>query len=328
MSGKNKQLHFQNTDTLLDQYRLHLEILNRSSKTITWYLDILRRFFKFLMEEFRFESLDNIGVKHAEAYIAYRKKSKKWENKPNIRQELKTALSPFSIQGDVGAIKAFWSWLLKQGLIASNPFAGFPLPNVPKNKVKILSLDQLKRLFAAIDKTTSVGFRIYCILLLFIGTGMRISETVGILVSNLNLQECLVLVAGKGEKQRFVPFPPLVRKTLISYLKHHRPILCESNSVYLFPAKDGNHVSVNSVQQYIRRLAVAAGLDGVRCHPHIFRHSFGTMFIAKGGSELVLKEIMGHESLATTQKYTHFQPQDLRKQQWKFSPLEDLFGKG
>ena len=327
MNRKGDKLSFFNIDALLEQYKQHLDILNRSSSTITWYEDILRKFFRFLVDKFGFISLDEIVVNHLEAYIAHRKNTKRWEKNIFIRQELKTKLSPFSIQGDVRAIKPFWSWLLKQGLIASNPFAGFPLPKVPKNILKILNLDQLKRLFSAIDQTTSVGFRLYCILLLFIGTGMRISETVGILISNLNLRECWVLVVGKGKKERFVPFPPLVRKTLISYLKHHRSILCESDSVYLFPTKDGNHVSVNSVQQYIRRLAVKAGLDGIRCHPHLFRHTFGTMFIAKGGSELMLKEIMGHDSLTTTQQYTHFQANDLRKQQWKFSPLDDLFGK-
>ena len=105
------------------------------------------------------------------------------------------------------------------------------------------------------------------------------------------------------------------------------PSLCKLDSSYLFPAGDGHHVAVNSIQQAIKRLAKKAGLNDIECHPHIFRHTFATMFMAKGGNGMVLKDIMGHESVQTTQKYIHFQPEDLQKQHWKYSPVEDLFGK-
>ena len=99
------------------------------------------------------------------------------------------------------------------------------------------------------------------------------------------------------------------------------------DSPYLFPAFDGSHVSVNSIQQAIRRLADKAGLHGIKCHPHIFRHTFATVFLAKGGSDMVLKEILGHESIQTTQKYIHLNPEDLQKQHSKYSPVDDLLGK-
>ncbi len=193
--------------------------------------------------------------------------------------------------------------------------------------IKTLSKDVLKQLFNAIDKNNPVGARLYCILLLLIDTGARISEVAGVLMSNLHLQECTVLVVGKGQKERLLPFSPLTRKELINFIKRYRSSLCQSESIYLFPRKDGSHVTVNSIQQAIRRLAAKAGLQDIRCYAHLFRHTFGTRYIAKGGSELILKEIMGHESMVTTQKYTHFQPEDLQKHHWKYSPINDLFGK-
>jgi integrase/recombinase XerD len=100
---------------------------------------------------------------------------------------------------------------------------------------------------------------------------------------------------------------------------------CQVNSDYLFPTIDGEHITINSIQQTLRRLAHKAGLDGVKCHPHIFRHTFAKMFLGKGGQSLVLKEILGHESIQTTEKYIHLQSQDLQKHHEMFSPLQDLF---
>ena len=187
-------------------------------------------------------------------------------------------------------------------------------------------LQQIKLLFRAIDKSTSIGARNYCILLLLIDNGMRISEPIGIHIEDLNLSKCWVKITGKGRKERVVPLSSFTRKELLKYINHYRSDLCNLDSPYLFPAGDGNHVSVNSIQQAIMRLAEKAGLHGIKCHAHIFRHTFATMFLAKGGQDMVLKEILGHESVQTTQKYVHFQPEDLQRQHWKYSPVQDLFG--
>ncbi|MBI2859858.1 MAG: tyrosine-type recombinase/integrase [Chloroflexi bacterium] len=87
----------------------------------------------------------------------------------------------------------------------------------------------------------------------------------------------------------------------------------------MFPSKGGDHITANCVQQLIRRLATKAGLIGVKVHPHIFRHTFATMFLGNGGQSLALKEILGHESISTTQKYVHLRPQDLQAQHNKGS---------
>ena len=104
-------------DSLLIQYRLHLEATNKSPKTISWYLDILRRFFDFLELNNLVKPVDELNKEALEAYILHRKTAQRWPNNPNIKEENKGKLSPYSIQGDVRAIKAFWSWLLYQGYI-------------------------------------------------------------------------------------------------------------------------------------------------------------------------------------------------------------------
>jgi site-specific recombinase XerD len=312
---------------LLKQYRLHLKVLNRSQKTITWYNEILTRFFKFLDSNYIMKPLGEISAEDLEAYIKYRNTTKRWPNNPYISEKNKGKLSPYSIQGDIRAIKAFWSWLLSNGYVEKNAFAKFPLPKVPKTVVSTLTIEQMQLLLNTIKTDNAIGFRNYCILLLLIDTGMRISEVTGIEIINLSLTQCFVKITGKGQKERIVPFSQVTRKAMLKYINNYRPEICNYNTPYLFPARDGNHVSVNTIQQAIRRLAKKVGLQDAKCHPHIFRHTFATTFLAKGGNPLILREILGHESIQTTQKYVHPQVENLQKQQWKYSPLVDVLGK-
>lgn len=314
-------------DSLLIQYRLSLEASNKSPKTVEWYLDILYRYFNFLEHSNLMKPVDELGKKALEAYIIHRKTTKRWPNNPHIKEENKGGLSPYSIQGDVRAIKAFWSWLLYQGYIEDNTLAKYPLPKVPKTIIKTLTIEQIRLLLKTIDKNSTVGTRNYCILMLLIDTGMRISEVTGIQIADLNLSKCLVKIIGKGQKERVIPFSHFTSKELIKYIKHYRSDLCKLESPYLFPVSHGHHVRVNAIQQAIKRLAKKAELYDIKCYPHIFRHTFATMFLAKGGNAVILKEMMGHEDFQTTQKYIHLQPEDLQKQHWKYTPVEDLFNK-
>jgi integrase/recombinase XerD len=100
-----------------------------------------------------------------------------------------------------------------------------------------------------------------------------------------------------------------------------------NDSVYLFPDKYGNHITVNSIQQYLRRLALKAGLGEVKVTPHIFRHTAATHAAAQGTNAFILKEIMGHSSMQTTMKYVHPQPDDLKAQHNIFSMVNEIFKK-
>jgi len=313
-----------NIEGLLSAYRRHLEAANRSPKTISWYMEILRRFFDFLDFSNLTESIPDIGREELRTYILHLQSAKKWPNSPYIKEN-KGSLSPYSIQGHVRAIKAFWGWLFKEEYILENPLIKLPLPKVPQSLVKTLTIDQFKRLLAAVDRHTPLGAKYYCVLLFLLDTGVRMSELVNIKMDDIDLVNCLVPVVGKGRKERRVPFHRVTRRELQHYVRVFRPKLCSHHSCYLFPRADGYHISVNSVQQFIRRIAIKAGLQGIKCCPHIFRHTFATTFIAKGGTDFALKEILGHTTLQPTLKYIHLQPRDLQRQHARFTPVEDLF---
>ena len=312
-------------DSLLIPYRLSLEAANGSPKTFQGYSDILRRFFGFLEKKGHVNSVSDIGREEVEAYTRSLQNAKRWPNRSQNSKD-RGKLSPVTVQDHVRAIKAFCSWLLDNGYIEKNTLAKFPLPKIPKTIIKTLTIEQIQQLLQAIDKRTSVGVRNYCIILFMIDNGMRISEAVSIRISDIDLSGCRVKIIGKGNKERIVPFTKPVRKELLKYKDHSRNNLCKLNSPYLFPASDGDHVSIKSIQQAIGRLSKKAGLDGIKCHPHIFRHSFATLFLAKGGQLSTLQAILGHESMQTTEKYIHLLPEDLQKQHWNFSPIEDIYG--
>ena len=175
----------------------------------------------------------------------------------------------------------------------------------------ILEKEQMKKLFRAIDKYVPLGCRNYCILLLLLDTGARVSELACIKLIDINVNQGIVKLVGKRQKERIVPLHPITRRELIKYIKHHRLNLYSEESEYLFPSKEGGHISVNCIQQMIRRLAKKVRLQNIKCHPHVFRHTSATRFIVKGGSPLILKEIIVHESFQTTEKYVHPQRDDL-----------------
>jgi len=308
---------------LLDDYKLSLETANRSSKTISWYLEILNRYFVFLRSHGLLKPAQELGKDELRAYISHLQTSSRWSGRPHIKS-VQGTLSPHSVQGHVRAIKAFFSWLFDEGQIEKNSLAGYPLPKVPQKQIPTLTLDQVRKLLTLIDKSTAVGARNSIILLLLLDTGMRISELVRIKIDNIDFVRGLIKIVGKGQKERIVPFCSETRRQLRRYFKTFRPRLEQEPSPYLFLKSDGECVSVNCVQQLLRRLAARAGLQSVKCSPHIFRHTFATMSVADGANAYILKEILGHSSLLTTQKYIHLQPSDLRAQHAQFSPITKL----
>lgn len=150
---------------ILDEYRLSLEASNRSPKTISWYLEIIERYFNFLGSNSLLKPVEQLGVQELRAYILYLQNVNRWSGNPNIKKAT-GKLSPYSVQGHVRAIKAFWGYLEREGHIEKNPLAKFPLPKVPEKPVEVLSSEEIKNLMAGLDRSTAIGAKYYVIMLL------------------------------------------------------------------------------------------------------------------------------------------------------------------
>jgi len=308
---------------LLEEYKLSLEASNRSQKTITWYLEILPRFFAFLDSGGLLKPVGELGSRDLRAYIAHLQQATRWETCPRI-SKAKGNLSPFTVCGHARAVKAFWGWLLRDGYIDANPLASFPLPSVPDTPVPALRLETIGLLLNQVDRSKPVGVKYYVILLILLDTGLRISELAAIKMEDLDLQRGSIVVLGKGRRLRPVFIESDTKRELLRYISAARPLLCQDESPYLFPRADGGMITASGVQQFLRRLASKAEIDAVRSSPHVFRHSFATHAVANGANVFVLRDLMGHRSLQTTMKYVHLTPEDLQKQHSEFSPVAKL----
>lgn len=311
---------------IIAYYKPSLEAANRSPKTICGYMEILTRYSNFLEATKLTKSIEQMGRYELENYVRHLQNSTRWSTRADITVD-QGKLSPHTIQVHVRAIKAFWSWLLREGYIEKNPLGGFPLPKVPQKLIKTVTPEQFRMLLSRIYRHTASGAKYYCILLMLLDTGMRISELIKMRVSDLEPAQGLIRIVGKGQKERVVPFSGRTRGELLRYIKYYRAQLYSEESPYLFPSSNGENISANSVQQYMRRLANKADLNGTKFSPHILRHTFATQAIANGANVFTVKDILGHKSLAMTMKYTHLSVSDLKTQHNRFSPVDSVMEK-
>lgn len=327
-NGNNQKHSFSlSPDTILDEYEQVLEAANKSQKTIDGYIQNSRQYFDFLEYKNMMKPIEVLGKKELREYVMHLRNRTSWPKNPYIKPENRKKLSPFAVQAYVRDIKTLWSWMYKYGYIEVNPLAGFPLPAVPEKLVTVITLEQFAILLSKIDISTPDGLRYYCILLILFDNGMRISELVKIEIADIDFAGKTIKVMGKRRIERYVPITIDTRRNIIKYMKGARLMLCPEKCPYLFANTDGEPISINSVQQFMRRLLENSELKGVKFSPHILRHSSASHALANGANIRYIQYILGHKSITTTMKYLHVQVQDIQKQHGQFSPVAHLFRK-
>jgi site-specific recombinase XerD len=309
---------------LLSEYEQALKAAGKSPKTIDGYISNNRNFFLFLENTSRIKPVGQIGKKELREYVTRLQKRERWPDNLFINSENRGPLSPFTLRAYVRDIKTLWSWMHTDDYIEQNLLKGFPLPAVPESFPKIVTPEQFTTLLSHISKSTPQGLKHYCILLILYDNGMRISEVINIRISDIDFQNKTIKVIGKGQREKLVPITVYTRKQIRRYIEEARDKICLKDTPYLFASQDGEPISSNSVQQYMRRLLVKSGLR-VKFSTHALRHSFATQYLANGGNVFYLKAILGHKSLQMTLRYTRILPQDIQDQHMQYSPVSTLF---
>jgi integrase/recombinase XerC/integrase/recombinase XerD len=187
---------------------------------------------------------------------------------------------------------------------------------------EILSPVEISRLLSAIDVNGPSGARNHAIVVLFLDTGLRLSELVGLSVEDVRVGESWLKVYGKGGKERIVPFGARTTKVLNRYSSFYRP--ADGISDAFFVNEDGSSLTENAVKQVFKRLQVRAGLP--RLHPHLLRHTFATSYLMAGGDVFSLQAILGHTTLEMTRRYVNLASSHVAIQQKRFSPMDRLAG--
>lgn len=307
-------------------------IQNASEKTISEYLLDLRTFFRFLIardlhmdpNSSDFEKVDihnidldyikNITTEDIYEFLMYT---------DSVRGNMAAAKSR-----KLSAIKGFFKYLtVKRMMLEENPAANIEAPKKKQALPKFLSLEESLSLLKAVKNDTESKNRVrdYAIITLFLNCGMRVSELVGINLADVDREFRSVTVTGKGNKQRIVYFNDACREALSAYVEERlNTEMVKSTSPALFLSSRDQRISVKTVQWLVYKYLDLAGLESKHYSVHKLRHTAATLMYQTGNVDVrVLKDILGHEQLNTTQIYTHVSNQHMEEAMQK-NPLASV----
>lgn len=215
-------------------------------------------------------------------------------------------LSKTSVARSLAAVRSLFRWLAREGIVEQNPAKLVATPKLPKKLPRVPTIEEMNLVLdSRMPETASFPERDLLMLELLYGCGIRNSELVGINLDDIRMANEAILIRGKGKKERYVPFGDSVRSAFGSYLPSRQKVLMEtrkSTSALLINQR-GGRLTTRSVGRIVKKTAVAKGLSP-DVHPHTLRHAFGTHMLEEGADLRAIQEMLGHERLSTTQRYT------------------------
>ena len=212
----------------------------------------------------------------------------------------------------LSALRSFFDWMQIEGYMTENPCDRVDMPKLGVYLPSVLSVQEVEDIINSIDRTDWIGLRDKAILEVLYGCGLRVSETVSLRISGLYLDEGFVRIIGKGNKERLIPLGDMACIAVRAYLDV-RPQPGDSDSDdLLFLNRFGKSFSRVSMFKLIKKQALVAGITK-EISPHTFRHSFATHLVENGADLRVVQEMLGHESITTTEIYTHIETQTWQK---------------
>lgn len=279
-------------DQGLDLYLEHLEHERRvAARTVATYGAGIREFIGFLDDEGLPAVASRVDSLHVRAYLA----------------RLYGRNGPATIAKKLAALRGLFAFLKARGHVEANPAAAVTTPRTKRKLPSFVSVDEAARLADVAWEDTPQGARDRTIVEILYGSGLRVSEVVGLDLDSVDLDQGTMRVTGKGSKERIVPLGRMSRQALVAYLACRDQVVRRGrvpDERALFVGRGGGRVSVRSVQRLVRRRGLeVATREPV--HPHALRHSCATHLLDAGADLRVIQELLGHTSLSTTQRYTH-----------------------
>lgn len=231
-------------------------------------------------------------------------------------------LSASSINHKLSSLRNFYRFLVKRQYVKNNPFLLVESLKTAKRNPDFLYLEEMNGLLDSIDTSTNLGIRNKAMLELMYATGMRCSEVVHLLIEQIDFNQNIILVRGKGDKDRYVPFHDYAADWLKRYLEDVRSVLATGQDHhFVFVNNRGRQMTNRGVEDILNR--VAYQYDAMlKIHPHTIRHSFATHMLDAGMDLRVVQQLLGHSSLSTTQVYTHVTKEKLKDVYHKAHPRE------
>lgn len=204
----------------------------------------------------------------------------------------------------LSALRSFFDWCVQEGQTKDNPAALVDSPKLGKYLPAVLSVDEVSAIMDSVDLKAPAGKRDRAILEVLYGCGLRVSEAASLRISKINFEDGFVDVIGKGDKQRLVPLGEMAADAIRAYLEDRPLPYSRAQEDILFLNKFGKPLSRVSIFNMVKKQAMIAGIHK-EISPHTFRHSFATHLIENGADLRIVQEMLGHESILTTEIYTH-----------------------
>jgi integrase/recombinase XerD len=240
-----------------------------------------------------------------EAFKGYLPKEIKTENLERyLSGRISSGLSKRSQARLLSSLRAFFNWCIEEGDVKENPCDRIEAPKLGKYLPAVLSVEEVDAIISSVDTRTATGLRNRAILEVLYGCGLRVSECTGLLLSHIHFDEGYVDVVGKGDKQRVIPLGEMAADAVRNYLPVRPEPAARTFEDILFLNKAGRPLSRVSIFNLVKERAMAAGIQK-EISPHTFRHSFATHLIEGGADLRIVQEMLGHESILTTEIYTH-----------------------
>ena len=223
-----------------------------------------------------------------------------------LSQFYEKGLSKTSVARALAAVRSLYRWLAREGVVEQNPAKLVSTPKLPKKLPRVPTIEEMNTVIdGEMPEVAAFPERDRLMLELLYGCGIRNSELTGINLEDIGLSAEAILIRGKGKKERYVPFGDAVKAALAVYLPESQKLLTTigKRSNALLINRRGGRLTTRSVGRIIKKIAVAKGLSP-DVHPHTLRHAFGTHLLEEGADLRAIQELLGHERLSTTQRYT------------------------
>jgi integrase/recombinase XerC len=286
---------------LVDYISYLRDIKKFSANTIKAYQQDIAQFFKHMEKEKLLIDREDIRDYISKIFIQSRNKS--------------------TVARKIYALKSFYSFVLKNGGIEKNPFDGINTPKIDRKIPEILTISEMNKFLDRLPKKNFIELRNKAIFELLYATGMRISELTNLKLTDIDFENRLLRVMGKGKKERIVPFNETARDALLRFNRESN-LKFKIIKEYVFINTRGNKITDRSVERILQESFKQVMDSDKHVYPHLFRHSFATHLLQKGANLRVIQELLGHSNLSTTEKYTTLNFSDLLKVYRQYHPRE------
>jgi integrase/recombinase XerD len=277
-----------------------------SQNSVAAYINDINKLMLFLDENFKKLGPEKVKLVHLKKFV-------EWINEKGV--------SPRTQARTISGIKSFFKYLLMEGKINSDPTTLLESPKIGRKLPDVLSMEEIDLLIDSVDLTKAEGQRNKAMLETLYSCGLRVSELVNLKVTNLFFDQGFVKIEGKADKERLVPISEKAIEEITKYLNVYRKTLkiAKDSENILFLNRRGKKLSRVMIFTIIKNLAQKVGLEK-KISPHTFRHSFATHLISGGADLRAVQEMLGHESILTTEIYTHLDRDYLKSTLNQFHP--------